>query len=484
MNFLLVWFMTQIISCFRFYNEPAGAATNPPPAHPKSPESSTKELTMDDLTSVIKTVVKEEFADGGGGKEAIDALKKEITDVNRKAIFPDSDWGDEVESAGGKSVIDTSFFTKNYQRATPKFGEVPWLPDGQALGSQLVNMGAPFKRLSPEMVTFGRILKEGKGKVDLANQAGIDVRKYNDTCKEHLKQAGMSEGVLADGGALVPIEFLATVIEFATSQSTILSKVWRLPMNSNIMRIPRLVQAAGSYFGGVTLYSPGEGKEKTDTKPELERLELEAKKRIAMIYMTDELIADSMINLINYVTGVITRAYQYDMELNVIAGVGGAAPCTGIINDPAINLVPRQTAGTVTYQDVINLDNSIDENFTNLSWITRKVTQNTLLGLVDNNNRPIFMADYGVFTGEPFHPPTMITYPVHRTRNIPTMGMKGDLILGDLSWYLLAIRQELTIDSSIHVRFIYDETALRFVMRYDGMPAVSIAFSILDDVET
>jgi HK97 family phage major capsid protein len=292
------------------------------------------------------------------------------------------------------------------------------------------------------------------------------------------KQAGMSEGVLADGGALVPIAFPAMIIEFATQQSPILSRVWRFPMTTNVMRIPRLQQAAGSYFGGITLYSPDEGELKQDTKPTLQRIEFNAKKLIGLIYLTDELIADSAINIINYVTALTLRAFQYNLEYRVINGTG-VGPMMGILNAAGITTVARAGAGAISYNDVINLDSVIDENIQNLVWMTRKASQNTLMRLVDLNNRPIFMADYAVFAGQPAHPNTMISYPVYRTRNVPTLGTNGDLILGDLSWYMLAIRQDMTVDMSEHVRFVYDEQTLRFVMRLDGQPVVPAAFTYL-----
>lgn len=485
-NLLFAYIVASLTMCFQFFDDPPAKTDDPPGTKDADPPvKDPNELTREDLQGIIKEVVKTST------KEQIDELKEDMLKVNRQSIFPhvDGDFGSgEAEAghiAGKGSIIDTTFFSKGYNPGRIKsYGNNPWMADGIALGQQLVSIGGPFKRLSPEMETFGKMIKYGRGTVARSKDAGIDVAKHNEIVLEHHKQAGMSEGVLADGGALVPVEFIATVIEFATQQSTILSKVWRMPMNTNVMRIPRLVQAAGSYFGGIQLFSPDEGEQKQDTKPTLERLTFEAKKLIGLIYLTDELIADSIINIINYITGLFTRAFQYELERRAIRATGGAAagPCMGIINDPAINVVARQTANTISYNDVINLDNALDENFTDLSWITRKATQNTLMGLVDNNNRPIFLADYGVFTGQPLHPPTMITYPVHRTRNVPTMGTQGDVILGDLSWYLLTIRQDLTIDSSAHVRFIYDEQTLRFVMRLDGMPAISTAFAILGDV--
>jgi|GEM_PF-3258299 len=477
------WFVKQLYTCLMFWVSPSGSAGGSASAA----ADDNKKLTMEAVKEIIKKAVEDATAN------EIAELKEQINTVNRKAVFPyaEKGFGDgEVADLNQESVLDTTYFSKNYNGLkTDRFSKfkslsAPWLPEGMALGHELKNSGGPWKRLSPEMETFAKAIK-CRGDMDKMKSLGIDLPEHNEKVKAKIKQAGMSEGVLADGGVYVPIEFWQGTIEFATQQSPIVSQVWRLQMNSNLMYLPRLVQAAGSYFGGIQFYTPDEGGLKEETKPQFERLQLEAAKLVAVVYLTDELIADSSINIVNYVTGLFVRGFQYELERRIIAGTGAAGtPCLGIINDSTINIVARQTAGLIGYQDIINLDNAIDENFSNLTWITRKRSQNTLMGLRDANNRPIFMADYGVFTGEPLHPPTMITYPVYRTRNVPAMGTQGDLILGDLSWYLLGIRQDLRIDQSEHVRFLYDEQTIRFVMRFDGLPAISIAFAILGDVES
>jgi len=46
----------------------------------------------------------------------------------------------------------------------------------------------------------------------------------------------------------------------------------------------------------------------------------------------------------------------------------------------------------------------------------------------------------------------------------------GDIILADLSQYLLAEKGPVASEQSIHVRFVYDEMALRWTYRVDGAP--------------
>jgi HK97 family phage major capsid protein len=51
------------------------------------------------------------------------------------------------------------------------------------------------------------------------------------------------------------------------------------------------------------------------------------------------------------------------------------------------------------------------------------------------------------------------------------LGDKGDIILADLAGgYILAEKGGISSDMSIHVKFIYDESVFRFVLRVDGQP--------------
>jgi HK97 family phage major capsid protein len=152
----------------------------------------------------------------------------------------------------------------------------------------------------------------------------------------------------------------------------------------------------------------------------------------------------------------------------------------GILADPAINLVPRTKAGTVQYEDLINLESSLDENFTRLNFVSRRATVNTLRKQKDTIGQPVYHDGFTTFLGGAMVP-QLLGYPIIKTRNVPVLGAQGDLILGDFGFYIWALRQDMTIDTSRDALFFFDETCIRFVMREDGAPGVSIAFSVLDE---
>jgi len=403
----------------------------------------------------------------------VDAIKSEIKaamEVERKEIFDHQ--ADALWEREGKTVVDTSYFRKRYQAEDGR------MLDGKELGLKMATSGGPFLKLSPAMEKFAQCCRLGFDPNKMAAK-GIAVQDYNKEIADWNKKDTATGLTTTDVGALVPIEFLATVIEFATAQSALIPKLWRIPMGSLTMRIPTLAQSAGSYFGGLVLYHPDEAELKTETKPSFSYKTFTAKKLIGIIPLTDEVIMDSSINIINYITGLFVRGFQYKIEGEVINGTGLLGQMLGIIQDPSINLVGRTTLGTVKYDDLVNLESALDENFQDLTWLSRRLTLNTLRKQKDTVGQPLFHDGFNPYLGTPY-PPSIFGYPVIKTRNCPALGLKGDIVLGDMGYYIWAVRQDMTIDMSRDVRFFYDETVLRFVMRMDGMPGVSIAFAILN----
>ena len=429
-------------------------------------------IKMEDLKGIMAEALK------GMDLPQIQALKDQMAQVQKQALFPSGD-GDIFETCG-KSVVDLGFYQK--QNA---FGSLPikGLMDESRMGARMRATGGPWLSLSPLMQKFAKIVLCGADFQKLG-ALGVSIPEYNAEAREQHKrifgEKSTTELTTTDAGALVPTEFLATVVEFATAQSQVLSKVWRIPMSSLILKIPKLVQAAGSYYGGITLYHPNEGAIKTPTKPEFDTLTFTAKKLIGLILLTDELIGDSSINIINYITGLFVRAFQYKTEGEIIAGTGLANQMQGIVSDPGVNTVGRTNTGVVKYFDLLNLESSLDENFQNLTFLSRRATVNTLRKQVDDNKQPVYHDGFTTFLGAAMGP-QLLGYPVLKTRNVPALGSRGDIVLGDLGFYIWAMRQEMTIDTSRDYLFNYDQTALRFVVRQDGAPGVAEAFSVLDD---
>jgi HK97 family phage major capsid protein len=76
------------------------------------------------------------------------------------------------------------------------------------------------------------------------------------------------------------------------------------------------------------------------------------------------------------------------------------------------------------------------------------------------NNSPPNPGNWGRMLGRPVIP---VEY-------CATLGTPGDILLLDLTQYVMGDKGAPEAASSIHVRFLTDETTFRFVYRVDGQP--------------
>jgi HK97 family phage major capsid protein len=81
---------------------------------------------------------------------------------------------------------------------------------------------------------------------------------------------------------------------------------------------------------------------------------------------------------------------------------------------------------------------------------------------------PAYLPANGL-SGQPYA--TLMGRPIIITEACETLGDVGDLILADMSQYLLVTKAGgLRADVSIHLFFDYDLSAYRFILRIGGMP--------------
>ena len=78
----------------------------------------------------------------------------------------------------------------------------------------------------------------------------------------------------------------------------------------------------------------------------------------------------------------------------------------------------------------------------------------------------------------------LLSRPVIFTEKVEVLGDKGDILLADLSQYVVGLREELRIDLSGHVYFESDQTAARLIERHDGQPLWSGSLTLEDGSTT
>lgn len=81
------------------------------------------------------------------------------------------------------------------------------------------------------------------------------------------------------------------------------------------------------------------------------------------------------------------------------------------------------------------------------------------------SNEPVYVPPGG-FSASPYG--ALFGRPVIETEYNPVLGANGALVLASPSQYALISKGGVQAASSIHVKFVEDETAFRFVYRVDG----------------
>lgn len=221
-------------------------------------------------------------------------------------------------------------------------------------------------------------------------------------------------------------------------------------------------RATGSRHGGVQTFWQGEGSRKEPSAPKVRRVELELRKLTALVYVADELLQDATA-LEALLLEAVAEEFGFEVDEVILYGTGTGMPL-GIVPSGAAATVPAepgQEAWTITEANVRRM-------FTAL-WPRSAVRAVWLTG-PDVVPRLMLAASYlppGGLAGKPHA--TLLGRPVLEIEHAAPLGEAGDLMLADLSQYLL-IDRPVERATSMHVRFMTDETAFRFVLRVDGQP--------------
>jgi len=322
-----------------------------------------------------------------------------------------------------------------------------------------------------------------------------DVEKWAKGFAELVKSRGavipkvLEENSDPSGGYLVPEEFRAAIVQYDTEPAVVWPRATIWPMSTDKLGMPKLKQRPDEddttnfdHFAGVAFTWTDEGGEKTETEPEFEFLELIAHELSGYTEITDTLLADSAINLMNFLTNLFRRAYVWQTDRSFIRGTGARQPF-GVVMDPTVQMVARATAGAFTFTDAINMDNQLSSVFDQGAvWMMNKRCLNSLRNERDTQNSLVFPQWYqagapGIGTpavamllGKPVVLSDAKTY---------NLGTTGDVILGNWAWYYIGDRKIFAMDVSKHYKFRNNKTAIRVVGRLDGQPAIGEAFVIL-----
>ena len=339
---------------------------------------------------------------------------------------------------------------------------------------------AVVERNAPSGIEVGENLAAKKPWQDRAEFFGavISNTKANRVTDPRLQAAlGGSESVPAEGGFPVPVEFGTDLLQRAYDVGDVAKRCRQMTMSSArliLNAIDETSRADGSRWGGLLAYWLSEANTYTGTKPKFREVQLVANKLIGLAYLTEELMEDTTA-VSSYIDTIFPDEFAFKIDDAIINGTGAGQPLGILSPKSAATIVQAkdsgQATGTVSSTNLLNMwSRLIAKSRKTACWFINQSVEPQLypLTLGSPSLGQILMytppgqlgnnSDYGLLFGKP-------VIPIEQTSALST---QGDIILADMSQYILAKRNEVRADSSIHVAFLTGELALRFMLRLDG----------------
>ncbi|MCK9320314.1 phage major capsid protein, partial [Methanoculleus sp.] len=331
---------------------------------------------------------------------------------------------------------------------------------------------APFVEISEEVDNFAKdfktILKATRAGTAFNIDSLINQKAFNETDDE-------------DGGYFVPEEVGQEIIRFMEENSVIRGGATVRTTTGNRRAFNKLDQSTNS-FGGIQLYVVPESGEITESQAKIGRVMLQLVKIAGLTTITDELLQDNNVGLVNFITTLFGEAIAYFEDNLFINGTGEGEPM-GILNSALTASVTRDDVGEIGVADLLEMDDEIPDHLSDgLVWLMRKSTYNKLIGKRAAVYNGVTSVETGEFlitkdiTGK--GPGNMLGYPIIKTDKVSALGTAGDVVLANLKGYAILDKAGggISVATSIHTRFKYDETQMRFIKRVDGQPIAEKAF--------
>lgn len=312
-------------------------------------------------------------------------------------------------------------------------------------------------------------------------EAGISPHRRNEklelTQKIMRAATGLNETQAVDGGFLVQTDQAAGLIKRTYETAVLAPRCAKIGIgaNSNGLKINAIDESSrvnGSRWGGIQAYWEGEADAYTGSRPKLRQIQLVLKKLTGLCYATDEVLQDAAA-LEGLVSQGFAEEFAFKLDDAIFRGTGSGQPF-GIMTSPALISVAKesgQAAATIVLANITKARSRLwARSRANSLWLANQDCEpqlNTLSLTVGNNSYPVLMPATGI-SGSPYD--TMYNRPVVPTEYNETLGTVGDIMLADLSQYLLIDKGTMQQAASVHVRFLYDEMTFKFTYRVDGQP--------------
>lgn len=193
----------------------------------------------------------------------------------------------------------------------------------------------------------------------------------------------------ADGGAVMPESVEGTIVLKMEESSPVFARARKFSSVAGTLKIAK--ENVKTQAGFV-----GEGSDVLENKISFEEVKLTQKRVGAAISLSNQLINDSAVNVVDYAVNLLSRRAAKAVEKSILVGTT-ADEFKGIVTDTEINEVAAE--GAITVDALMDLYNSIHPEFlAGASYIMSRKIFNEIAKLKDNSGH--FYMQNGVVNGK------------------------------------------------------------------------------------
>ena len=361
---------------------------------------------------------------------------------------------------------------------------------------------APLKDVQSRRVLNVEVKSPEPEKVEKGIRAARAIRALAAARGDTQKAAYIAENVFRDGvvakalyesnptagGFIVPPQFATEIIELLYAQAVVRKAGARvMPMNSNVLNIPKLASGAQANYIGENQNIPA-------TEQRFGQITLTAKKLAALVPISNDLIRDANPRADAIVRDDLVNAMALREDLAFLRDDGTNNKPKGILYwTDAGNKFDANT--TVTAQNVIadlgkavRLVRASNSKMTRCAWVFSPRTEYFLLTLVDGTGKFIFRDEMaqGKLLGYPYFVTTQIP------ENLGQNGNATEIYFGDFMDAVIGENEELIIEVSTEATyhdgtnlvsaFAMDQTVIRAIARHDFALRHEKSFAVIQNV--
>ena len=290
---------------------------------------------------------------------------------------------------------------------------------------------------------------------------------------------GMTQGVTAEGGVLVPPAFSTQVWDGARTASNSLLQYCDVQMidpgvqSVTIPAVNETDRATGSRWGGIRGYWKSELTAMTESRPKFRDVKLEPQELYVLGYVSDKLLRHAP----GTASGLLAKAAADEINFligdAIINGDGVGKP-RGVVGHGATVSQPKETgqaAATIVKANIDKMWARCHASWRNNAvWFINQSVEpelETLAATVGTGGVPVYLPAGGVADAPNAR---LKGRPVVPIEYCAALGTVGDIVLANLGAYAVGLRGMVDQGVSMHLKFDYAQTAFRFIFEVDGQP--------------